>query len=141
MRYASGRGQIMRKFMWLAGLTLGLVWAGSAQAQTAPTSPLASLFKMKSLNINVMPNITNNNPMDYRNANFPVGGYYQKPNLTGTAFPFRLSSMFFTPTSTNSISATTTFGRSTFPTPAQMQAAAPAYLSAFQMYRPSFVQP
>lgn len=132
----------MRKYMWLAGLTLGMAWAGSAHAQSPGMSTMSSIIRFpKSLNINVMPNITNNAPMDYRNVNFPIGGGYVKPNTTGTAFPFRLSSMFFSPTSTNSISATPTFGHSTYPTPAAMQAAAPAYLSAFQMYRGQFIQP
>jgi hypothetical protein len=94
----------------------------------------------KSLNLNVTPNLNNNSPMDYRNANVPIGGTTYRPNTTGTAFPFRLTSMFST-TSGNSISATTTFGQSVFPTPAQMQASAPTYLKAFQMYRAPFIQP
>ena len=37
---------------------------------------------------------------------------------------------------TTRISNTFVGGQSTFPTPAQMQAAAPSYFKAFQMYRP-----
>lgn len=95
----------------------------------------------KSFNINVMPNITNNSPMDYRNPNAPIAGGYSRPNTTGTAFPFTLGSMFYAPTRTNTISSTSTFGQSVFPTPAQMQAAAPSYFQAFQMYRAPFIQP
>lgn len=137
MRVASGRGQIMRRFMWLTGLTLGMVWAGAAQAQLPNMS---SVIKFpKSLNVNVIPSITNNSPMDYRSANAPIAGSYSIPNTTGTAFPFRLTSMFGSPMGMNSIAGTTTFGRSTFPTPAQMQSAAPGYFQAFQMYRAPFI--
>ena len=121
------------------GLTLGMAWAAAAHAQFPSAS---SLLKFpKTFNINVTPNLTNNAPMDYRNQNAPIGGYTSRPNTTGTAFPFRLTSMFSSPSSTNSISSTTTFGRSIFPTPAQMQAAAPSYFQAFQMYRAPFIQP
>lgn len=128
----------MRKFSWLAVLVAGLAWAGSAQAQTTTSS----FFKMPhSLNINVMPNITNNSPMDYRNQNAAIGTTITRPNTTGTAFPFTLSSMFFSSGRSNYISSTTTAGHSIFPTPAQMQAAAPSYFAPFQMYRASFIQP
>lgn len=95
----------------------------------------------KNLTINVQPNITNNSPMDYRNVNVPVGATIVRPNTTGTAFPYTLTSMFYTPTRTNTISGSTTFGSSIFPTPTQMQAAAPGYFSAFQMYRAQPIQP
>ncbi len=93
------------------------------------------------MNINVQPNITNNSPMDYRNTMSPIGTTITRPNTTGTSFPYRLASMFYQPQRTNFISGTTTFGTSTFPTPAQMQAAAPTYFKAFQMYRAAPIQP
>ncbi|HTU17310.1 MAG TPA: hypothetical protein VMG10_04550 [Gemmataceae bacterium] len=142
----------MRKFMFVAAVTLGLAAAGAVHAQSSSgssssgsssgTSVIRNIFKFpKSLNINVTPNIVNNSAMDYRNQNAPIGGYTVQPNTTGTAFPYTLSSMFYTPSRTNFISNTQTLGQSVFPTPAQMQAAAPAYLSAFQMYRAAPIQP
>lgn len=122
---------MMRKVMWLAALALGLAGAESAHAQTK-----SSGFSFPStFNINVTPNIVNNSPMDYRNQNVPIGATITRPNTTGTAFPYTLTSMFYSPSRTNTFSSTTTFGSSTFPTPAQMQAAAPSYFQAFQMYR------
>jgi hypothetical protein len=129
--------------MWLAALTLGMVWTGSAHAQSSSgTSSVLNILKFpKSLNINVQPNITNNSPMDYRNTNAAIGTTVYRPNTTGSAFPFKLQSMFFSPGRNNTIASTTTFGHSTFPTPAQMSAAAPAYFKAFQMYRAAPIQP
>lgn len=147
VRFSSGRGQIMRKYMWLAGLTLGLAWASSAHAQAPPSSSsipsvITNLLKFpKAINVNVQPNITNNSPMDYRMVTMPIGGSYSRPNTTGTAFPYRLTSMFYQPSRTNFISSSTTFGKSTFPTPIQMQAAAPYYFMPFQMYRAAPIQP
>jgi hypothetical protein len=133
----------MRKFVWLMGLTLGLAWVGSAHAQSSSgSSSITNILKFpKSLNINVTPNITNNSPMDYRNLSAPVGGTIIRPNATGTAFPYTLTSLFYQPSRTNYISSNTTFGRSTFPTPTQMQAAAPNYFKPFQMYRAQPIQP
>jgi hypothetical protein len=127
----------MRRFLWLTGLTLGMVWASSAHAQTsAGASTITNILKFpKSFNINVTPNIVNNSPMDYRNQNTPIGGTMYRPTNQ------RLSNYFFKPARTNFISSTTNFGRSVFPTPAQMQAAAPGYFKAFQMYRAPFIQP
>ena len=109
----------MRKSMWLAGLTLGLTWAASAQAQ----------------NLTITPNIANNSPMSYVNPNAPVGGSYTRNS------GFKLSQLFYTPTRTNTFSNTITRGQSSFPTPAQMQASAPSYFRAFQMYRGSCIRP
>jgi hypothetical protein len=133
----------MRKFSWLVALTLGLALAGAAQAQSLPgSSSLTNFLKFpKAINLNVMPNITSNAPMDYRNPNAPIGGTSYRPNTTGTAFPYKLSSMFYSSGRTNFISSSTTAGHSIFPTPAQMQAAAPSYFAPFQMYRGSFIQP
>jgi hypothetical protein len=128
----------MRTFLLVAGLTLGMLWAESAHAQTTASgsSPLTTILKFpKSININVQPNITNNSPMSYVNPNAPVGGTIIRPNTTGTAFPYKLGSMFYSPGRTNFISSTSTFGSSIFPTQAQMQAAAPSYFVPFQMYR------
>jgi hypothetical protein len=130
----------MRTSLLVAGLTLGMVWTGSAHAQSSTSSsgapPIFNILKFpKNLNINVQPNITNNSPMDYRNTSAPIGGMTIRPNTTGTAFPYRLSSMMYQPGRTNFISSTSTFGTSIFPTPAQMQAAAPSYFAPFQMYR------
>lgn len=119
----------MRKCMWLAGLTLGLSWAGAAHAQLP-----ASAFGFNKT-INIMPNFTNNSPMDYRNPNAPIGGTMYRPST------FKLSQLFHTPTRTNTISNTVVSGRSIYPTPAQMQAAAPAYFTQFQMYRARCILP
>jgi hypothetical protein len=105
-------------------------------------SSITNILKFpKSLNINVQPNITNNSPMDYRNQSSPIGTTIVRPNTTGTAFPYTLTSMFYTPTRTNTISNTITFGSSILPTPAQMQASAPNYFKAFQMYRAAPITP
>lgn len=120
----------MRNWMWLAALTMGLAWAGSAHAQQI-NGPLVNFPKT----INIMPSFTNNSPMDYRNPNAPIGATITRPNTTGTAFSYKLGSLFYSPSRTNTFSSTTTFGSSTFPTPAQMQAAAPSWFQAFQMYR------
>ena len=117
----------MRTYLWLAGLTLALGLARPAQAQM--------------FNVNVTPNIVNNSKMDYRNVNAPIGGTTYRPNTTGTAFAYRLTSLFYSPGRSNSISNTVVSGRSTFPTPAQMQASAPSYFAPFQMYRAGFIQP
>jgi hypothetical protein len=135
----------MRKGYWLVGLTLALVWAGSAHAQSSSTSSSGSssgisavanfLHFPKTININVQPNITNNSAMDYRNGSAPISTSYATPNTTGTAFPYTLSSMFYSSGRTNYIASTTTGGVSTFPTPTQMQTAATSYFAPFQMYR------
>jgi hypothetical protein len=132
----------MRKFLWLAGLALALVWTGSAHAQsTSGTSSMGSfLGKLKTININVQPNIINNSPMDYRNQSAPIGTTTYRQNTTGTAFPYALNSMFYQPSRTNFISSTSTFGTSIYPTPAQMSAAAPSYFTPFQMYRAAPIQ-
>ncbi|HEY7330553.1 MAG TPA: hypothetical protein VH592_23135 [Gemmataceae bacterium] len=131
----------MRTFLLVTGLTLGMLWAESAHAQTSGSSPITNVLKFpKSLNINVQPNITNNSPMSYVNQNAPIGGTIIRPNTTGTAFPYRLANMFYSPGRTNFISSTSTFGSSVFPTPAQMQAAAPGYFVPFQMYRAAPLQ-
>ncbi len=131
----------MRTFLLLVGLALGMVWTGSAQAQQS-SGTITNILKFpKNLNINITPNITNNSPMDYRNTNVPIGTTTSRPNMTGSAFPYKLSSMFYSPGRTNFISSTSNFGTSTFPTPAQMQAAAPMYFRAFQMYRAAPIQP
>ena len=106
----------MRKFLWLAGLTLGLGWASSAHAQIITFGP-------------VVGQITNSK-VDYRNVNSPISAAMPYNNGSGnklwaTLFP-----------NTTRISNTFVGGQSTFPTPAQMQAAAPSYFKAFQMYRP-----
>jgi hypothetical protein len=133
----------MRTFLLLAGLAVGMMWAQSAHAQASSgSSPITTILKFpKSLNINVQPNIVNNSPMDYRNQNAPIGATMIRPNYTGGAFPYKLGSMFYSPGRTNYISSTSTVGRSTFPTPAQMQAAAPTYFVPFQMYRAAPIQP
>ncbi len=123
----------MRKLLGLIGITLGMAWVGSVHAQLPGISSVIRF--PKSFNINVMPNITNNSPMDYRNQNAPIGGTMYRPNN------YKLSATFFQPQRTNFISSTTNFGQSVFPTPAQMQAAAPNYFKAFQMYRAPFIQP
>jgi len=133
----------MRTFLLLAGLALAVTWNGSAHAQqTGGSGTITNILKFpKSININVQPNITNNSPMDYRNSMSPIGTTMIRPNTTGTAFPYKLSSMFYQPQRTNFFASTTTFGTSTFPTPAQMQAAAPNYFRPFQMYRAAPIQP
>jgi hypothetical protein len=133
----------MRTVLFLAALALAVTWNGSAQAQqTAGSGAITNVLKFpKSININVQPNITNNSPMDYRNSMSPIGTTMIRPNTTGTAFPYKLASMFYQQSRTNFFSSTSTFGSSTFPTPAQMQAAAPNYFKPFQMYRAAPIQP
>lgn len=125
----------MRKFLLFAGLAFGMAWAHSAHAQSSSILQFPS-----TLNINVQPNITNNSPMDYRNVNAPIGTTYTRPANNGSSFSLRLGQMFFQPTRSNYIASTTTFGSSVFPTPTQMQAAAPSYFMPFQMYRGAPIQ-
>lgn len=108
----------MRKYVWLAGLTLAVGLAESAHAQVITFGP-------------VVGQITNAQ-VDYRNQNAPIGGPTMRP--TG----FRLSALF---PSVSRISNTITVPNSTFPTPAQMNAAAPMYFSPFQLYRGQRIQP
>ena len=133
----------MRTVLFLAALALAVTWNGSAHAQqTSGSGAITNVLKFpKSININVQPNITNNSPMDYRNSMSPIGTTMIRPNTTGTAFPYKLASMFYQQSRTNFIASTSTFGTSTFPTPAQMQAAAPNYFKPFQMYRAAPIQP
>jgi hypothetical protein len=119
----------MRKSLLLAGLTLGLAGAGAAHAQF----PMSALGLNRT--INVMPSITNNSPMSYVNPNAPIGGSMYRPSN------YKLSQLFYTPTRTNTISNTIVRGQSSFPTPAQMQAAAPSYFLPFQMYRAPCIRP
>jgi hypothetical protein len=119
----------MRKYTWLVGLTLASAWAGSAQAQKS--SSIINFPKT----INIMPSITNNAPMDYRNPNAPIGG------TTYHNMGYKLSQLFYSPSRPNTFSNTIVNGHSTFPTPAQMQAAAPSWFRPFQMYRGTFIQP
>jgi hypothetical protein len=119
----------MRKYTWLVGLTLASAWAGSAQAQKS--SSIINFPKT----INIMPSITNNAPMDYRNPNAPIGG------TTYHNMGYKLSQLFYSPSRPNTFSNTIVNGHSTFPTPAQMQASAPSWFRPFQMYRGTFIQP
>ena len=130
----------MRTFLLLVGLTLAMVWAEPAQAQSSSGSSglpiLNNIIKFpKNLNITVQPNITNNSPMDYRNQSAPIGTTYTRPANNGSAFSLRLSQMFYTSGRSNFFNSTSTFGSSVFPSPQQMQAAAPSYFAPFQMYR------
>lgn len=108
----------MRKYMWLASLTLALGLAGSAHAQVITFGP-------------VVGQITNT-VVDYRNTNAPIGATI--PRAGG----FTITSLF--PNVTR-ISNTIATGKSTFPTPAQMQASAPAFFKPFQMYRGQRISP
>jgi hypothetical protein len=112
----------VRKYTWLVGLTLGMAWVGSANAQFTKT-------------INIMPSFTNNSPMDYRNQIAPVGG----PSYRNSGF--KMNQLFYTPSRPNTFSNTVVNGQSIFPTPLQMQAAAPSYFRPFQMYRSPCIQP
>jgi hypothetical protein len=108
----------MRKYMWVVGLALALGLAGSARAQVITFGP-------------VVGQITNSN-VDYRNVNAPVGA--SVPRSGG----FKLTNLFH---QTTSISNTIPTGKSTFPTPSQMNAAAPSYFKPFQMYRAQRISP
>ncbi|HEY7313570.1 MAG TPA: hypothetical protein VH643_29740 [Gemmataceae bacterium] len=110
----------MRKLLWLAGLTLGLGWASAAHAQIITFGP-------------VVGQITNSK-VDYRNVNAPVSASMPYNNGSGN----KLSTLF---PSLTRMSTTFVAGKSTFPTPAQMQASAPTYFKAFQMYRPQRISP
>lgn len=135
----------MRTFLLVASLTLALAWVEPVHAQSQSSSGLPILNNIikfpKSLNVNVQPNITNNSPMDYRNQSAPIGATILRPSNNGSAFPLRLSQMFYQSSRSNYISSTSTFGSSIFPTPAQMRAAAPSYFVPFQMYRAAPIQP
>ncbi|MHB1425950.1 MAG: hypothetical protein ACYC3I_22530 [Gemmataceae bacterium] len=136
---------MMRKFIGLTALALGLALASSAYAQqpsSSGSSPISSILNFpKTMNINVQPNITNNSPMSYVNSNAPIGTTIYKPSNNGSAFNLRMNQFFYQPKRTNYIASTTTFGVSNYPTPAQMQASAPSYFRAFQMYRAQPIQP
>jgi hypothetical protein len=108
----------MRKFTWLAGLTLALGLAGSAQAQIITFGP-------------VVGQITNT-VVDYRNVNAPIAAPMSRNS------GFKISNLF---PSLTRISNTTPTGRSTFPTPAQMQASAPGFMRPFQLYRGQRISP
>jgi hypothetical protein len=108
----------MRKYMWLAGLTLALGLAGSAHAQVITFGP-------------VVGQITNT-VVDYRNTNAPIAAPI--PRTSG----FTLNNLF---PSVTRISNTIPTGTSVFPTPAQMNAAAPAFFQPFQMYRGQRISP
>ena len=110
----------MRKWLWMAGLTLGLGWTGSTHAQVITFGP-------------VVGQITNSK-VDYRNVNAPISTTLHYNNGLGT----KLTSLFPNITRINN---TIVGGKSTYPTPAQMQAAAPSYFKAFQMYRPQRISP
>ncbi len=112
----------MRKFMWLAGLTLALGLTGSAHAQVITFGP-------------VVGQITSS-VVDYRNLNAPIAA--PVPRNSG----FTLANLFHssTPLSTTT-SNTIPTGTSTFPTPAQMNAAAPSYFQPFQLYRGQRISP
>lgn len=133
----------MRTLLLLTGVTVAMAWTGNVQAQSSASSGpnIFNIIKIpKTFNINVQPNITNNSPMDYRNQNSAIGTTTYRQNTTGTAFPYKLGSMFYSSGRTNFFSSTTTFGSSVFPTPAQMSAAAPGYFRPFQMYRAAPIQ-
>ena len=108
----------MRKYMWLAGLTLAIGLAWSAHAQVITFGP-------------VVGQITNT-VVDYRNTNAPIGATI--PRAGG----FKITNLF---PNVARISNTIPTGKSTFPTPAQMQAAAPSYFKPFQMYRAQRISP
>jgi hypothetical protein len=105
----------MRKYRWLAGLVIGLGLTGTANAQIASWGP-SILGPFKST------------PFDYRNVNAPIGGALPRSNQ------FSLTSMFTSSTKLSSAVGSPISGKSTFPTPAQMNSSAPAYFKAFQMY-------
>lgn len=108
----------MRKYMWLAGLTLALGLTGSVHAQVITFGP-------------VVGQITNS-VVDYRNSSSPIAAPI--PRNSG----FSLSQLFYSGTR---ISNTIPTGTSTFPTPAQMQAAAPSFFKPFQLYRAQRISP
>ena len=110
----------MRKFVWLAGLTLAMGWAGSAHAQVLTFGPIVGQIT--------------NAKVDYRNVSAPVSASMPYYNGLGT----KLTNLF--PSQTR-ISNTIVAGQSTYPTPTQMQASAPTYFKAFQMYRPQRISP
>jgi hypothetical protein len=110
----------MRKLLWLAGLTLGMGLAGSAHAQVVAFGPIVGQIT--------------NAKVDYRNVNAPISAALPYYNGLGS----KLTTMF--PNQTR-ISNTIVGGQSTYPTPTQMQAAAPSFFQAFQMYRPQRISP
>jgi hypothetical protein len=67
-----------------------------------------------------------NSTVDYRNVNAPIAAPIARKS------GFKLTDLFHSVTRLNN---TQIGGKSTFPTPAQMNAAAPSYFKPFQMYR------
>jgi hypothetical protein len=108
----------MRKLMWLTALTLALGLARSAHAQVISFGP-------------VVGQITNT-VVDYRNVNAPIAA--SMPRASG----FKLGDLFH---STSRLTNTIPTGKSTFPTPSQMQASAPSYFKPFQLYRGQRISP
>lgn len=121
----------MRKFIGLTAVALTMTWAGSVHAQVITFGPIVG-------------QITNSN-VDYRNANSPVAAplpYQTGPTTPPSPYTLGLNNMLTNlfPSQTR-ISNTIVGGQSTFPTPAQMTAAAPTYFKAFQLYRPQRISP
>jgi hypothetical protein len=108
----------VRKFTWMAGLLLALGMAGSAHAQVITFGPIVGQIT--------------NSAVDYRNVNAPIGAGIARPS------GFKLNQLFH---QTTSISNYTPTGTSTFPTPSQMQAAAPSFFKPFQLYRAQRISP
>ena len=108
----------MRKFMWLAGLTLAAGMAGPAHAQVITFGP-------------VVGQITNT-VVDYRNVNAPIAA--SVPRAGG----FKLNNLF---PSVTRMTNTIPNGKSKFPTPKQMTASAPSYIKPFQLYRGQRISP
>ena len=108
----------MRAFMGLAALTLALGLAGSAHAQVITFGP-------------VVGQITNS-VVDYRNVNAPIASPMARSG------GFKLTQLFH---STTRMTNTIPTGKSTFPTPAQMQASAPSFMSPFQLFRGQRIHP
>jgi hypothetical protein len=108
----------MRKFMWLAGLTLAAGLAGPAHAQVITFGP-------------VVGQITNT-VVDYRNVNAPIAAPIARSG------GFKLNNLF---PSVTRITNRIPNGKSTFPTPKQMTAAAPSYFKPFQLYRGQRISP
>jgi hypothetical protein len=106
----------MRTYLSLAGLVVGLCLAGPARAQSAVTWGPAIIGPLQS------------HVVDTRNVNVPIAASMPSNPTAG----FRLTNLFPTLTRMNNSPPQ---GRSTFPTPAQMQKGYTNYFKPFQMYR------
>jgi hypothetical protein len=102
----------MRAYIWIATVAVAAAWTTSASAQTTYNIIQPSAYTGATTSRN----------------NLPVGG------SASTSNSFKLTSLFY---GGAHMPNKPTAGASNFPTPAQMQALSPAYMSYFGVQRPT----